>query len=222
MTFHIITLFPDSFSSYINESIIARAIKDKKIKIKFYNPRDFTKDKHKRVDQKPYGGGPGMVMEAESVLKAVEKAIGRKNQPKAGRPRVEKEVKIIFLAPNGKQFDNTYAKKLSKNYKDIVIISGRYEGIDTRVRKILKAEIVTVGPYILTGGELPAMIILDAVARQIKGVLGNEFSIEEERIASSDVYTRPEILKYKGKKHRVPKVLLSGHHEKINKWREKK
>lgn len=218
MTFHIITLFPDSFSSYINESIVARAIKDKKIKIKFYNPRDFTKDRHKRVDQKPYGGGPGMVMEAESVLKAVEKAVGRKKKALPdGR-----QAKIIFLAPNGKQFDNSYAKKLSKNYKDVVIISGRYEGVDARVRKILKAEVLTIGPYVLTGGELPAMIILDAVARQIKGVLGNEFSIEEGRIASSDVYTRPEILKYKGKKHRVPKVLLSGHHEKINKWREKK
>ena len=211
MTFHIITLFPKAFDSYINESIVARAVKTGKIKIKFYNPRDFTKDKHKRVDQKPYGGGPGLVIEAGSVLKAVEKAIGRK-----------KKIKIIFLAPNGKQFDNTYAKKLSKQYKDIVIISGRYEGVDARVRKILKAEIITVGPYVLTGGELPAMIIIDSVARQIKGVLGNESSIEEGRIASSDVYTRPEVLEYKGKKYRVPKVLLSGHHKKIDEWRKEK
>jgi tRNA (guanine37-N1)-methyltransferase len=209
MTFHIITLFPKAFDSYINESIVARAVKNKKIKIKFYNPRDFTKDRHKRVDQKPYGGGPGMVLEAEAVLKAVEKAVGRK-----------KKVKIIFLAPEGRQFDNTYAKKLSQKYKDIVIITGRYEGVDARVRKILKAEVVTVGPYVLTGGELPAMIILDAVARQIKGVLGNASSVEEKRIASSDVYTRPEVLEYKGKKYRVPKVLLSGDHKKINKWRE--
>ena len=209
MNFHIITLFPQSFDSYINESIIARAVKDKKIKIKFYNPRDFTKDKHKRVDQKPYGGGPGMVLEAEAILKAVNKAVGRKSR----------QVKIIFLAPNGKQFDNVYAKKLSKNYKDIVIISGRYEGIDARVRKILKAEVVTVGPYVLTGGELPAMIILDAVARQIKGVLGNFDSIEEERVSSSDVYTRPEVLEYKSKKYRVPKVLPSGDHKKIEQWR---
>lgn len=209
MIFHIVTLFPDALDSYINESIIARAIKDKKIEIKFYNPRDFTKDKHRRVDQKPYGGGPGMVLEAEAVLKAVNKAIGKK-----------KRVKIIFLAPNGKQFDNIYAKKLSKTYKDIVIIAGRYEGIDARVRKILRAEVVTLGPYVLTGGELPAMVILDAVARQIKGVLGNECSIEEERIASSDVYTRPEVFTYKNKKYRVPKVLLSGDHKKINEWRE--
>ena len=211
MTFHIITLFGGAFDSYINESIIARAVKAGKIKIKLYNPRDFTKDKHKRVDQKPYGGGPGMVIEAQSVLKAVDKAVGRK-----------KKVKIIFLTPSGKQFDNTYAKKLSKNYKDIVIIAGRYEGIDARVRKILKAESLTVGPYVLTGGELPAMIILDAVSRQIKGVLGNADSIEEDRISSSDVYTRPEVLTYKGKKYRVPKVLLSGHHKDIDKWRERK
>jgi tRNA (guanine37-N1)-methyltransferase len=210
MTFHIITLFPNAFDSYINESIVARAVKNKKIKIKFYNPRDFTKDKHKRVDQKPYGGGPGMVLEAEAILKAVDKAVGRK-----------KKVKIIFLTPFGRQFDNLYAKKLSKNYKDIVIIAGRYEGVDARVRKILKAEVVTVGPFVLTGGELPAMIILEAVSRQIKGVLGNKDSIEEERIASSDVYTRPEVLKYKGKNYRVPKVLLSGDHKKIDEWRKK-
>lgn len=210
MTFHIITLFPNIFDSYINESIIARAVKDKKIKIKFYNPRDFTKDKHKRVDGKPYGGGPGMVLSAKPILKAVEKAIGKK-----------KKVKIIFLSPNGKQFDNIYAKKLSKTYKDIVIISGRYEGIDARIKKILKAESVTIGPYVLTGGELPAMVIIDTTARQIKGVLGNESSIEEDRVSSSDVYTRPEVLRYKGKKYRVPKVLLSGHHKEIEKWREK-
>lgn len=218
MTFHIITLFPKAFDSYISESIVARAVKTGKIKIKFYNPRDFTKDRHKRVDQKPYGGGPGMVIEAQSALKAVEKAVGKKKKAMpAGR-----QVKIIFLAPEGRQFDNAYAKKLSKTYKDIVIISGRYEGVDARVRKILKAEVVTVGPFVLTGGELPSMVILDAVSRQIKGVLGNKDSIEEGRIASHDVYTRPEVLIHKGKKYRVPKVLLSGHHKNIDAWRERK
>lgn len=209
MTFYIITLFPNAFNSYINESIISRAIKNKKIKIKFYNPRDFTKDKYKRVDDKPYGGGPGMLLQAEPVLKAVKKAVGKK-----------KKVKIIFLSLNGKQFNNAYAQKLSKTYKDIVIISGRYEGIDARVKKILKAESVTVGPYVLTGGELPAMVILDTVARQIKGVLGNDESIEEKRTASNDVYTRPEVLKYKNKTYKVPKVLLSGDHKEIEKWRK--
>ena len=119
MKFHIITLFPESFSSYINASIIGRAIADKKIGIKFYNPRDFTKDKWRRVDQKPYGGGPGMVLEAPSVIKAVEKAI--KNSKKDKR-----KIKIIWLSPEGKQFDNTYAEKASKKYADIIIVCGRY------------------------------------------------------------------------------------------------
>jgi len=218
MNFHIITLFPNSFDSYLGESILARAIKDKKIKVKFYNPRDFTKDKNRRVDQKPYGGGPGMVLEAESVIKAVEKAMARK-----------KKAKIIWLTPSGKQFDNKSADNFKK-YKDIVIICGRYEGIDARVKKVFKTEKISIGPYTLTGGELPAMTIIDTVSRRIPGVLGKIESVEENRVASSDVYTRPEILVYpfnklragKSKKYRVPKVLLSGNHAEIEKWRNKK
>ncbi len=209
-TFHIITIFPDMFSSYINESILARAIKAKKIRVMFYNPRDFTKEKHRRVDDKQYGGGPGMVMQAEPILKAVVKARGRK-----------KKVKIFLLSPNGKLFDNKVANNLSKKYTDVILISGRYEGIDTRVKTILHAEEISVGPYVLTGGELPAMIMIDAISRQIKGVLGKEESLEETRPAGSAVYTRPESLKYKGKTYKVPKVLLSGHHKKIEEWRKK-
>lgn len=210
MNFHIITLFPDSFSSYLNESIIARAIKTKKIKVNFYNPRDFT-DKKRQVDDKPYGGGPGMVIKAEPVIKAIAKAIGRK-----------KKIKIIFLSPSGKQFNNIYAKEISKKYNDIVIISGHYEGIDARVKKIFKTEDITIGPYVLTGGELPAMIIIDSVTRQIKDVLGDEESLEENRNASEEVYTRPEFLKYKNKKYKVPEVLLSGNHKDIEEWRKSK
>lgn len=209
-TFHIITIFPDMFSSYLNESILARAVKSKKIAVKFYDPRDFTKDKHKRVDYKPYGGGPGMVMQAEPILKAVAKAKGRK-----------KKVKVFLLSPNGELFDNKIAKQISKKYTDIILISGRYEGIDARVKSILRAEEISVGPYVLTGGELPAMVMIDAISRQIKGVLGKEESLEETRSAGSAVYTRPENLKYKGKNYKVPKVLLSGHHKKIEDWREK-
>jgi len=210
MNFHIITLFPDSFDSYINDSIIGRAIKDKKIKVSFYNPRDFTKDKHRRVDQKPYGGGPGMVMEPLSTVKAIQKAVGTK-----------KNVKIIFFAADGKQFDNRAAKSYSKKYKHIVMVCGRYEGIDARVRKIFKAESISIGPFILTGGELPAMVVLDAVSRQIEGVLGNFDSVEENRITSSEVYTRPEEFTFKRKKYKVPKVLVSGHHQKIEEWKGK-
>lgn len=209
-SFHIVTLFPGAFESYLGESIIKRAIADKKIFVHFYNPRDFTKDKWLRVDRRPYGGGPGMVLEAESVLKAVAKALGRKNR---------KEVKVLFFEPEGKQFDTAYADRVSKKYKHIVLICGRYEGVDARVKKILHAEPLSVGPYTLTGGELPAMVVLDVIARRLKGVLGNEESVEERRITSHDVYTRPEVLSWKGKKYQVPNVLLTGNHKAIEEWK---
>ena len=213
MNFHIVSLFPKAFDSYLNESIISRAIKNKKIKVNFYNPRDFTKDKWKRIDQKPYSGGPGMVIEALPVVKAIEGAMTKiKNK---------KSVKIIWFSPGGKQFTTIQAKKFSK-YTDVILIAGRYEGIDSRVKKIFKVEDISVGPYVLTGGELPAMVVLDCVARQVEGVLGNFISLEESRISSHDVYTRPEVFEYKGKKYRVPKVLLSGHHKKIEAWKSKK
>ena len=222
MNFHIITLFPESFSSYLNESILARAINNKVLKVSFYNPRDFVKitkvqkmkDKpYKRVDDIPYGGGPGMVMQAEPVAKAIEKAVSKIKK------NTKSKIKIIFLCPNGKQFDTDYAKTVANKFTDVVIISGRYEGIDERVNKIFKTEKITVGPFVLTGGELPAMIIMDCISRQLDGVLGNKASLEEERISSSEVYTRPEILEFKGKKYKVPPVLLSGNHKKIDEWR---
>lgn len=211
MNFHVITLFPSALDSYVSESIIKRAIEDRKIRVKLYNPRDFTKDKFARVDRPPFGGGPGMVIQALPVIKAIAKAKGRK-----------KKVKIIFLTPGGKQFTNEYAGKTAKAYKDVIIVSGRYEGIDARVKKVFKMDDISVGPFVLTGGELPAMIIIDCMARQVKGVLGNFDSIEESRISSHDVYTRPEIMEYKGKKYRAPKVLLSGHAKKIEEWKQKR
>lgn len=210
MNFHVVTLFPDSFESYLSASIIGRAIKEKKIKVKFYNPRDFTKDKNARVDRRPYGGGPGMVLEAESVLKAALKAL-RQAQ---GKPE------ICFFDRSGETFSNEVARKLVKRKtKDIVLICGHYEGIDARVQKILKAKKISVGPYTLTGGELPAMIVVDAVSRQIPGVLGKFESVEEERVSSSEVYTRPEVFKWKDKNYKVPPVLLSGNHAEIEKWK---
>ncbi|MCR4331036.1 MAG: tRNA (guanosine(37)-N1)-methyltransferase TrmD [Patescibacteria group bacterium] len=211
MIFHIITLFPEMFDSYLNESIVARARKSKKITVKFYNPRDFTKDKHRRIDGSPYGGGPGMVMQAEPILRAVQKARGKK-----------KRVKTYLLSPNGKEFTNKVARSLISSYTDIILIAGRYEGVDARVKKILRAEEISVGPYVLTGGELPAMVIIDAVARQIKGVLHAAESVEEERVASAETYTRPETVTFKGKKYKVPKVLLSGNHKKIEEWRKER
>jgi tRNA (guanine37-N1)-methyltransferase len=222
MNFHIITLFPEIFKSYLDASILARAQKEKKIKFSFYNPRDFVKpagaQKRKekpylRVDNKPYGGGPGMVIEALPIVKAIEKIL-KKTSPKT--------TLIIFFSPDGKQFNTGYAKKISKKYTDIIMICGRYEGVDARVKKIFKMESVSVGPYVLTGGELPAEILIDCISRQIGGVLGNFDSLEETRAASPEVYTRPEVFKYKGKKYRVPKILLSGNHAKITEWRNEK
>ncbi len=222
MNFHIITLFPGSFASYLDESILKRAIEDKKIKVAFYNPRDFSTEKNTegkavRIDKKPYGGGPGMVIEAMPVIKALEAVMKKINRNIKAKPR--SKVKIIFLSPGGKAFNTEYAKTAAKKYTDIVIICGRYEGIDARVKKVFKSEDVSVGPFVLTGGELPAMIIIDCVARQIEGVLGDFNSLEESRMASHDVYTRPEVFEYKGKKYRVPKVLLSGNHAEIDKWK---
>lgn len=203
------------FNSYLDESILARAVKAKKIAVKLYNPRDFTKDKHKRVDDKPYGGGPGMVMQAEPIIAAVtsiKRQVTRKNKSK---------VKVIITAAGGNDFTNVAAKKLEKKYTDIIIICGRYEGIDTRVRKALRAEEISIGDYILTGGELPAMIMVDAISRHVDGVLGKSESIEENRTSSHEMYTRPESITVSGKNYKVPKVLLSGDHKKIEEWRKK-
>jgi tRNA (guanine37-N1)-methyltransferase len=199
------------FDSYLQESILGRAIKDKKISVKFYNPMDFCKPKE-RVDARPYGGGPGMVLRPEFFLKAFSKI----------KIKDKKKTKIILFSTTGKKFTTSYAKNSAKKYTDIIMISGRYEGIDARVQKILRAEEISIGDYVLTGGELPAMILIDSISRQVKGVLGKYESLEEERVSSSEVYTRPEILKYKGKNYRVPKVLLSGNHKKIDEWKQNK
>lgn len=211
--FHIISLFPETIEPYLNSSMLWRAQKEKKAVFQVYNPREFTKHKNNKVDDKPYGGGPGMVLTAQPILDTV-KAIQKKTKGK--------KTKAILFAPAGKQFTNTYAKTLSKKYEHIILICGRYEGIDARVKKILKAEELTIGPYVLTGGEVPALVVVDSVTRQIEGVLGNADSIEENRIASSEFYTRPESLEWEGKTYKVPKVLREGNHAKIDAWREKK
>ncbi len=179
---------------------------------------DFCEPK-KRVDDRPYGGGPGMVLRPELFLKAFSKI-------KISRTTLDinkRNVKVILFSPSAKKFNTTYAKNLvKKKYSDIILISGRYEGIDARVQKILKAEEISIGDYVLTGGELPAMVLIDCISRQIPGVLGKYESLEEERISSSEVYTRPEFLKWKGKNYKVPKVLLSGNHKKIDEWKKNK
>ncbi|MFA6158471.1 MAG: tRNA (guanosine(37)-N1)-methyltransferase TrmD [Candidatus Paceibacterota bacterium] len=215
-TYHIITLFPGAFDSYLGESILKRAIEDKKIRVKFYNPRDFADDKWQRVDQKPYGGGPGMVIQALPVALAIEKA---KKEAGKAKGKNKGATKIVFFNPSGKQFDTAYAKTSAKKYKHFIFVCGRYEGIDARVKKMFKMEDVSVGPFVLTGGELPAMIMIDSISRQIEGVLGNFDSLEEERVSSPDSYTRPEIVTYKKKRYAVPKVLLSGNPKLIDAWK---
>ena len=231
MTYHIITIFPEMFDSYLKESILGRAIKNDLISIKFYNSRDFIKgpkvnqNNYRPVDDRPYGGGPGMVMRAEPILKAFEAV------QKSLKAKKLVKLKTIIFSASGKKFDTSYAKKIVRQkYSDLILISGRYEGIDARVQKILKAEEISIGDYVLTGGELPAMVLIDSISRQIPGVLGKYESLEEERVSSSEVYTRPEVLKYpfdkaQGKKiknYKVPKVLLSGNHAEIDKWKQKK
>ena len=252
MNFHCITLFPESFDSYINESIIGRAIGEKKIKISFYNPRLEVRGKYRKkwpdgnvsrvVDERPYGGGPGMVIMAEPILRTVDKIV-TKIQKRMQREILKKtsnknlshtnpgvpgrwsgmtKIKIVFFAPDGDQFTTDMAKTDVKKYTDIIFICGRYEGIDTRVVDILKAHKVSIGDYVLTGGELPAMVCIDCISRQIPGVLGNFNSREEERVSSHHIYTRPEVLEWNGKKYKVPPVLLSGDHKKIDDWKQDK
>lgn len=206
--FHIVTLFPESIEPYLSSSILGRAIKAKKIKISYYDPKKFTRDRYGRVDRRPYGGGPGMVLEPDGMLRAAQKAIGKK-----------RGAEKIFFATDGVVFDEAMAKKLSKK-KDILFICGHYEGVDARVQKILKAKKVSVGPYVLTGGELPAATLIDAISRHISGVLGKAESLEASRVSSPEVYTRPDVLVWKGKKYKVPEVLKSGNHAKIDEWKK--
>ena len=218
MKFHLITLFEEACDAYLSTSILGRARTEKKILISYQNPRDFVAGSasgYKKVDDKPYGGGPGMVMSAMPVVKAVEKALKKGKGKKA----------VIWFSPSAKQFTNKDADALLK-FSDVAFVCGRYEGIDERAKKILKTlgtvKEFAVGEAVYTGGEVPALAMIDAMTRRIPGVLGKDASVEERRVASSAVYTRPETLLYKKKNYRVPKVLQTGHHAKIDEWRAKR
>lgn len=217
LTFHLVTLFQEACEPYLSASILGRARKEKKISVSYQNPRDFVENKWGKVDERPYGGGPGMVMQAMPVVKAVQKVLKTKNS--------KLKTAIIWFSPSGKQFTNKDADQLAK-YSNIVFVCGRYEGIDERAKKILKTlapvKTFAVGEAVYTGGEVPAMAMVDAITRRIPGVLGKDASVEERRVASSEVYTRPESILYKGKKYKVPKVLQTGHHANIDAWRSGK
>jgi len=206
MRFDILTIFPKILDSYFSESILKRAQAKKIISIKTHNLRDFAADKHKKVDDTPYGGGPGMVFKADVVAKAVKKVKSAKLKSR-----------VILFSLRGKKFDSKTAKRLAK-YDQLVLICGRYEGVDERVAQYVADEEISIGDFVLSGGELPAAVIVDAVSRFIPGVLGKYESLEEIK-GSYPVYTKPEIVKIAGKNRKVPDVLLSGNHKKIEEWR---
>ena len=206
MKFDVLTLFPEMFDS-LKQSVIGRAVEKELIDINLINIRDFSEDKHKKVDDTPYGGGAGMVMMPDVVYRAYQ-SVKTKN------------AKVIYMSPQGKKLDQKKVEDLSKQ-GHLIILCGHYEGIDQRVLDKIVDEEISIGDYVLTGGELPAMVLIDSVSRYVKGVL-KEDSIKEESFSNGLLeypqYTRPEI--FEGEK--VPEILLSGHHEKIEKWRKEK
>lgn len=206
MKFDILTLFPEMFTG-LYESIIGRAEKDGKIVINLVNIRDFSKNKHKKVDDYPYGGGAGMVIRPDVVYDAY-KSLDSEN------------AKVIYLSPQGKTLTQSKVQELSKE-KHLILLCGHYEGIDERVLEEIVDEEVSIGDYVLTGGELPAMVLIDAVSRYVTGVINEESIIEESfsnGLLEYPQYTRPEIFLNKN----VPEVLLSGHHKNIDEWRKRK
>jgi tRNA (guanine37-N1)-methyltransferase len=212
--FHIVTVFPGMFDSYLKESLFKRAQAKKIISVRAYDLRAFTKDKHRKVDDRPFGGGPGMVLAIQPVWDAVKhiKSAARKTLKK-------RKTRVILFSTRGKRLDAAAARRLAK-YDDLILICGRYEGVDERVAEYIADEEISIGDYVLSGGEIPALALMETVSRQISGFLGKEESLEEIN-GSFPTYTRPEIfIPAKGKTWSVPPVLLSGDHKKIAEWRK--
>ncbi|HDR0619741.1 tRNA (guanosine(37)-N1)-methyltransferase TrmD [Pasteurella multocida] len=204
----IISLFPEMFKAITEFGVTGRAVKQNLLQVRCWNPRDFTHDKHKTVDDRPYGGGPGMLMMVQPLRDAIQ----------AAKAEVGEGAKVIYLSPQGRKLDQAGVKELAQHQK-FILLCGRYEGIDERLIKTEVDEEWSVGDYVLTGGELPAMTLIDAVARFIPGVLGKQASADEDSFAEGLLdcphYTRPEVLDGLA----VPPVLMSGNHEEIRKWR---
>lgn len=232
MNFHILTLFPDMVMDGLNTSIIGRAVNSGLLSIEAVNIRDYAFNKHQSVDDYPYGGGAGMLMQAEPVYLAyeavAEKIAGRRSGQAAGNIREmepaaqaeasEKKIRVVYLSPQGEVFNQKMAEELAQE-EDLILLCGHYEGIDERVLEEIVTDYVSIGNYVLTGGELPAMVMVDAISRLVPGVLHNDVSAEFESLQDNLLeypqYSRPE--EWHGKK--VPPVLLSGHHANIEKWR---
>lgn len=235
MRFDILTIFPDILDSYLSESILGRAQQNGLVDIRTHDIRKHASDKHHTTDDKPYGGGPGMVMKAGPIYRAVLDASKYKIKTTKSGINHAKSQRIILLSAKGEQFTQKKARELSK-HKQLILIAGRYEGVDERVAEYIADEELSIGPYVLSGGELPAMVVTEAVSRLVPGVLGSEESLEEESYIEmsntkgqmSNVfreypqYTRPEDFSPKRGVHwNVPEVLLSGDHKKIREWRKK-
>ncbi|HRK90903.1 MAG TPA: tRNA (guanosine(37)-N1)-methyltransferase TrmD [Anaerolineales bacterium] len=216
MQFEVFTLLPEVFPSYLDTSILKRARERGLIQVNVHNIRDYTHDKHHTTDDAPYGGGGGMVMKPEPVFEAVESVLGL--APPPSTPETDSNVPVILLTPQGRVFNQSIAKELSQ-YQKIALLCGRYEGIDERIRQNLVTDEISIGDYVLTGGELPALILIDAVSRLLPDVLGDPTGAEDDSHAMGLLeyphYTRPP--EFRGAK--VPDVLLSGDHSKIEKWR---
>ncbi len=214
MNFHVLTLFPEMIIQGLNTSIIGRAVEKGIISLDAVNIRDYTTNKHKKVDDYPYGGGAGMLMQAQPVYDAW-RAVADKidGQGKAGE-----KTRVIYVTPQGQTFHQSMAKEFAKE-DDLIFLCGHYEGIDERVLEEIVTDFVSIGDYVLTGGELPAMVMIDAIARMVPGVLNNEVSGETESFSNHLLeypqYSRPEVWREK----EVPKVLLSGDHKKVDEWR---
>jgi len=207
----VISLFPDMFRAITEHGVTGRAVKQQLLEFHCWNPRDFTTDKHKTVDDRPYGGGPGMLMMVEPLRQAIHAA-------KAAAEQAGQEAKVIYLSPQGRKLEQSGVKELAQN-QALILVAGRYEGIDERIIKTEIDEEWSIGDYVLTGGELPAMTLIDAVVRFVPGVLGHAASAEQDSFSDGLLdcphYTRPEMLGDLA----VPPVLLSGNHEKIRQWR---
>jgi tRNA (guanine37-N1)-methyltransferase len=219
MNFHVLTLFPEMIENAINTSITGRAIENGLISLNAVNIRDFSEDKHNRVDDYPYGGGAGMVIQAEPVYKAYGYLVNHIKMSKEDTGSFKKP-RVIYVTPQGSVFNQSMAAELSME-EDLIFLCGHYEGIDERVLEMIVTDNISIGDYVLTGGELPALVMIDAIARLIPGVLSNESSSEfetfKDNLLEYPQYTRPEV--FMGR--RVPEVLLSGHHANIEAYRRK-
>jgi len=229
MNIDIITIFPEIFDFYFNQSLISKAQKKGVLKIKTHNLRDFADDKHNTVDDKPFGGGRGMVLKTEPILKALQflkKSQETRNKKQTNSKSQIQKTKVVLFSPRGKKFTQKMATNWAKQ-SQLIFICGRYEAIDERVAKKLVTDVVSIGDYVLMGGELPALVVIESIARLLPGAIGKSEALMGERITKAGgfveypQYTRPEVVEIKGKKVRVPKVLLSGNYKKIDEWREK-